>query len=176
MKLLLDLSLPEYSGKQFIYFWGHRGSNKACCSQWYDSAFTVDDISYATAEHWMMAKKAELFGDHKMAVKIANSTDPREVKAFGRQIKNFSSDVWDQHKYQIVVKGNLAKFSQHHDLKEYLLSTGDAILVEASPYDKIWGIGLNESDARKVSYKNWKGENLLGFALMDVRTELRNMK
>lgn len=177
MKLLLDLSLPEYSGKQCIYFWGHQGNNpKTCMSQWHDSRFIVDNVEYATAEHWMMAKKAELFGDVRMAKLIASSTDPREVKAMGRKVKNFSADLWDQYKYQIVVEGNIAKFKQNPDLSKYLLSTGNAILVEASPYDVVWGIGLNENDARKVSYKSWKGENLLGFALMDVRSELRNMK
>ena len=171
MKLLLDLNLPEYKNKQYIYFWGHQGANKKTfLSQWYPSPFVVDGYTYATAEHWMMAKKAELFNDKSAFNQIVKSTDPREVKAMGRKIRNFDNTVWDENKYSIIVEGNIEKFNQNPLLKEYLLSTKDAICVESSPYDKIWGIGLNESDARKVNHTQWKGEYLLGFALMEVRS------
>ena len=171
MKLLLDLNLPEYKNKQYIYFWGHQGANKKTfLSQWHDSIIVKDNVTYATAEHWMMAKKAKLFNDMDSFRKIVKSIDPREVKAMGRSIKNFNGGIWNKHKYSIIVEGNIEKFNQNPIMKEYLLSTKDSILVESSPYDKIYGIGLNESDARKVNHTQWKGENLLGFALMEVRS------
>ncbi len=173
MKLLLDLSLPEYQGKQYIYFWGHQGRNmKTCLSQWYNSPFIVDGNTFATAEHWMMAEKAKMFSDDKSFYKIIQSSDPREVKALGRLIRNFNAQEWDEHKYSVIVEGNIEKFHQNPELKKYLLSTKDAILVEASPYDKIYGIGLNEHNALLVDHTQWKGENLLGFALMEVRSIL----
>lgn len=176
MKLLLDLDLPEYKNEPYIYFWGHQGKHpKTCLSQWYPSPFIVDGYKYATAEHWMMAQKALLFNDPGTFNKIIQSVDPREVKAMGRKIKGFDSAIWDDEKYYIIVEGNVEKFKQNPSLKDYLLSTNNAICVESSPYDKIYGIGLTEHDARGLSHHQWKGENLLGFALMEVRTILRDM-
>ena len=121
-----------------------------------------------------MAQKAWLFKDVEIFGKILNATDPKEIKALGREIKNFDPKIWNQHKFEIVVKGNLGKFAENPELKEFLLSTGNKILVEASPYDKIWGIGMKEGTPGIENHSNWKGENLLGFALMEVRDELRN--
>jgi ribA/ribD-fused uncharacterized protein len=167
------------SGTKFdyLYFWMHFESGlsitKACLSQWYPSKFVVDNISYATAEHWMMASKAKLFNDQKSFEKIINSTDPKEVKSFGRKVENFNETIWEQECVKIVTKGNLEKFKQNSSLKEFLISTNDLILVEASPYDKIWGIGLKEENNLVKNPKNWKGKNLLGFSLMDVRKQLK---
>lgn len=120
----------------------------------------------------MMASKAELFKDSETREKIMHCTNPFEMKKFGREIKNFNSEVWDKHKEKIVFAGNMNKFLQNLDLKDYLLSTEDAELYEASPYDKIWGIGLSKEEAinRKKTYP---GLNLLGKALMKVRAEIK---
>ncbi len=160
-----------------VFFWEHQPLpngqiGKSCFSQWWPSSFTVDGISYATAEHFMMAEKARLFDDQEMCAKILAASHPGEAKKFGREVRGFDGKIWNQHRFDIVVRGNLAKFSQDDALKTFLLNTNQRILVEASPLDKIWGIGLAE-DARNVSNpETWQGLNLLGFALMAVRKQL----
>ena len=162
---------------RFIYFWGHtpsvKGITETCLSQWYDVEFEIAGVKYNTAEQYMMAQKALLFDDKEVFDQIMLADNPRDYKALGRKIRNFDSNVWDVRKYDIVVEGNRAKFSQNDDLKEYLLSTGDAILVEASPYDRIWGIGLYPGQAAKGTVDQWRGLNFLGAALMDVRDWLK---
>lgn len=165
---------------KYLTFWGHTPSNpseidKACFSQWYDSSFTVDGLFYRTAEHYMMAQKAKLFGDNKAFLKILESTNPGAVKSIGREIGGFSEEIWIKHRFEIVVSGNFEKFSQNAKLKEFMVSTGERILVEASPVDKIWGIGLAADNDDVENPNKWKGLNLLGFALMQVRTRLLNM-
>ena len=161
-----------------IYFWGHTPNPKkmtaACFSQWYDCYFEVDGIQYHTTEQYMMASKARLFGDDEVFYEIMETYHPHDYKKLGRKIRGYEQTLWDAKKYDIVVEGNKAKFSQNPDLREFLLSTGDAILVEASPYDKIWGIGLDKETALKGTIKQWQGENLLGCALMDVRDWLKS--
>lgn len=159
-----------------LFFWGHTVKEeitKACFSQWFPAEFQENGIKYKTAEHYMMAGKARLFSDQKILEQIIQSETPNMVKKLGRKVKNFDPNFWDEHKYEIVKQGNLLKFSQNEELKEFLLSTEDKILVEASPYDTIWGIGMLETDPRATDPLQWNGENLLGFALMDVRDELR---
>ena len=162
---------------RFIYFWGHtpsvKGITQSCMSQWSDVEFEVAGVKYHTAEQYMMAQKALLFDDKQVFDQIMLADNPRDYKALGRKIRKFDSKIWDARKYDIVVEGNKAKFRQNDDLKEYLLSTGDAILVEASPYDRIWGIGLYPGQAAKGSIDQWRGLNLLGAALMEVRDWLR---
>lgn len=161
---------------KFLFFWGHTVKNeitKSCFSQWFSGKFEEAGIVYPTAEHYMMAGKARLFDDREMLEKILASNSPNQAKSLGRKVKNFNPEIWEAHKYEIVKNGNLLKFSQHQKFKEFLLSTRDKILVEASPYDKIWGIGMLESDERATNPLLWNGENLLGFALMEVRDELR---
>ncbi|PUA29532.1 MAG: hypothetical protein B0W54_02815 [Cellvibrio sp. 79] len=169
--------LIDQGGKlEYVFFWGHRqsGSNitKSCFSQWFPAGFAVDSVQYKSAEHFMMAEKAKLFGDSDIHQKIIEAATPDEAKSLGRKVKGFVSDIWDEKRFDIVVKGNLAKFSQNEALKNYLLSTGSKILVEASPVDSIWGIGLAEADERAKSPALWQGLNLLGFALMQARDNL----
>ena len=165
---------------EIIYFWGHtpnpKKMTKSCFSQWYDVYFEVDGIQYHTTEQYMMASKARVFGDNDTLKEIMNATNPSEYKKLGRKVKGFEPTLWDEKKLDIVVEGNKAKFGQNPELKEYLLSTDDAILVEASPYDTIWGIGMDRDTALNSRIEDWKGENLLGCALMEVRDYLRNMK
>lgn len=165
-------------GVEFIYFWGHTPDcnkiTKSCFSQWYDVYFEIDGIQYHTAEQYMMASKARLFGDEDTLNKIMNVATPSVYKKLGKKVKGFESTMWNEKKLDIVVEGNKAKFEQNPDLKEYLLSTNNAILVEASPYDTIWGIGMDRKTALDSRVEDWKGENLLGCALMEVRDWLRN--
>lgn len=160
---------------KFLFFWGHTVKEeitKACFSQWYPARFEEDGIIYKTAEHYMMAGKARVFNDAEMIEEIIQAKTPNQAKSLGRKVKNFDPQIWDEHKYEIVRKGNLLKFSQNEKIKKFLLSTGKKILVETSPYDKIWGIGMLETDQRAENPLLWNGENLLGFALMEVRDEL----
>lgn len=163
---------------KFLFFWGHQPSKdgiitKTCFSQWWESAFVVEGIEYNSAEHWMMAKKALLFNDETIFKKIIEVKSPAEAKKLGREVQNYNDEIWLQNRYQIVKEGNLHKFSQHQDLKEFLLNTKDRILVEASPIDAIWGIGMASDHQDINNPKKWRGLNLLGFALMEVRDELR---
>ncbi|SDW42628.1 hypothetical protein SAMN05421504_101547 [Amycolatopsis xylanica] len=106
-------------------------------------------------------------------VKIRKASHPNEAKTLGRQITGFDEQAWTKHRHDIVVAGNLAKFGQNAELKTFLLNTGDRVLVEASPLDRIWGIGLAEDDERAADPNRWLGLNMLGFALMEVRERLR---
>jgi ribA/ribD-fused uncharacterized protein len=165
---------------KIIYFWGHTPNPKkitaACFSQWYDCYLEVGGTQYHTTEQYMMASKARLFKDDDVYQEIMAANNPYDYKKLGRKVRNFEHKLWDSKKSEIVVEGNKAKFSQNPDLKEFLLSTEDSILVEASPYDKIWGIGLDRETAQKGGVKQWQGENLLGCALMKVRDWLRDIK
>lgn len=152
-----------------IYFWGTYLSNWHSCS-FKDSQGT----QYNTTEKYMMYQKALLFKDYETADLIMKARDPKEQKSLGRKVKNFNEAIWNTKKYEVVVQGNLYKFLQNEDLKAALLKTGDKILVEGSPVDFIWGVGLKWDNPLILDEKNWRGENLLGKALMDVRKILRN--
>lgn len=147
---------------------------ESCLCQWWQQPFTIDGITYCCAEQWMMTSKARLFLNNKaLETKILKTKDPKAVKALGREVRNFDKNTWNENKVEIVKRGNIAKFSQNPDLKEYLLSTGNKVLVEASPYDDIWGVKLAARDKAILNPNNWIGENLLGFILMEVRDLLK---
>lgn len=168
--------LIDCDKRDFLFFWGHHEKQgkvtKACFSQWYACDFDVEGQHYTTAEQYMMAEKARLMGDEETCRKILEASEPSEFKTLGRMVKNFDETLWNAYKYDIVTKGNLYKFSQNQALKTFLLSTADKILVEASPYDRIWGIGFAADAAEANDPHKWRGENLLGFALMEVRSQL----
>ena len=162
----------------FLHFWGHQpprdGSiSQSCFSQWYEAKFALDGIVYPTAEHYMMAEKALLFEDVETREKILTASNPGAAKAFGREVRGFQDDKWLSNRYEIVCRANRAKFGQNDTLGEFLLRTCSKVLVEASPTDRIWGIGLAATDPNANNPNNWKGLNLLGFALMEIRDELR---
>ncbi|TKB47291.1 MAG: NADAR family protein [Mesorhizobium sp.] len=164
--------------QKFLFFWGHQPSKDgrittSCFSQWWHAPFTVDGLSYPTAEHWMIAEKARLFGDAQTATQILEAASPKQAKQLGRQVSGFDGTKWDADKYRIVTEGSFQKFRQNAALREYLLSTHDRVLVEASPVDRVWGIDLAADDERAVNPLLWRGENLLGFALMQARDRLR---
>lgn len=121
----------------------------------------------------MMAGKARLFSDEETLAKILSAKTPGEAKKLGRLVRNFDDRLWKTARWDIVVQGNVAKFSQHAELAEHLLKTGDAILVEASPFDRIWGIGMAASNPKADNPDQWQGQNLLGFALVEVRERLK---
>ncbi len=120
----------------------------------------------------MMAEKAKLFDDVETLQKIITARNPGAAKAFGRQVKGFNEEIWQEHRFDIVVKASLLKFGQNPELKDFLIKTGRRVLVEASPLDKIWGIGLAADDPKAENPQLWEGENLLGFALMEARGQL----
>ncbi len=163
-----------------ILFWGHTAKpgkiRKACFSQWYPIHFTLEGVEYCCTEQYMMAQKALLFGDQETCARIMATDQAGEIKALGREVRNFDEQKWNENKYQIVLRGNVAKFSQNEPLKEFLLGTGTAVIAEASPYDGIWGIRLGLDDPKAQDPRNWNGENLLGFALMEARDIIREME
>lgn len=162
---------------KFLFFWGHTspeqgGINETCFSQWWRSDFIVDSQCYSCAEQYMMAEKARLFHDEEMLAAILAAKHPKQMKEFGRKVKNFDASHWDEVCFSIVKKGNKEKFSQNEALRQFLLKTHKRILVEASPRDRIWGIGMGKSNPDAENPMKWKGKNLLGFALTKVRDEL----
>ena len=162
---------------KYLFFWGHTAGKggqvgKECLSQWYAAAFAVDGVRYATAEHYMMAEKARLFGDEGTRERIIAAAHPSLAKNLGREVQGFNEATWAQHRFDIVVRGNEAKFGQNETLRAFLLNTGERVLVEASPVDRIWGIGWSANDPQAHNPEQWRGLNLLGFALMVARSRL----
>lgn len=157
----------------FYFFYGHKppatGVDASCLSQWFESGFTIDDIYYPTAEHWMMAEKARLFDDPYHLDQIIAAPDPRTAKAFGRKVRGFDQEKWNAERFDIVYRGNVAKFDQDEELGEFLGSTYGTILVEAAGRDVIWGIGLGQNNPKAQNPITWRGRNLLGFVLTKVR-------
>lgn len=166
---------------KYLYFWGHRpprggGVGPGCLSQWWPVTFTEDGHVYASAEHYMMAHKAWLFGDGETAERILAAGHPAEAKDLGRGVRGFDEATWAGERFAVVARGNAAKFGQHADLAAYLLGTSGRVLVEASPRDRVWGIGLAAADERAASPATWQGLNLLGFALMAARATLQKAR
>lgn len=155
--------------EKFTFFWS------GPFSQWYPSNFVSEQINYNCAEQYMMYQKAMFFGDHKSAERILETVKPSEQKALGRQVKNFDLDKWNQVAKEIVYNGNHEKFRQNKDLYKSLMDTVGTTLVEASPYDKIWGIGLKENDPRALNRNSWMGSNWLGEILTQLRQDLLDL-
>lgn len=179
MKSREDLVRALSNGMRYDYllFWGPFPKrvgqiDESVLCQWYPASFTDGEFQYKTAEHFMMSQKAKMFNDDEAFQKILNAEQPNEAKMIGREVKNFIQEEWDEKSFDIVVKGNILKFSQNPVLKKFILSTKE-ILVEASPYDTIWGIGLSDKEGDSLMPEKWKGENRLGFALMKAREKLR---
>ena len=161
----------------YLFFWGHTPKDPAvvdaaCLSQWFPRAFFVEGVRYATAEHYMMAEKARLFGDAAALALVLESSTPAAAKGAGRAVQGYDDAAWGAARADAVVRGNVAKFSQHADLHAFLAGTGDHVLVEASPRDRIWGIGMGRSNPDAGDPARWRGRNLLGFALMEARERL----
>ena len=178
-KELIEEKFKSGERLKYVFFWkptpaSDGGITKSCLGQWWECRFTVDGIEYHTAEQFMMAQKAVLFGDEDVRKEIMAAEHPKQYKDLGRKIKGFVQETWDKNCCDIVIRGNVAKFSQNEDLRTFLLNTNERVLVEASPFDKIWGIGMKEDDPRAENPMLWNGTNFLGFCLMEARDILRN--
>ena len=140
-------------------------------SNWYLSDFELEGIRFSSLEQYMMYQKAKCFNDEEIMERILETDDPSTIKALGRKVSNFNSSHWNGVRQIIVYEGLMAKFSQNEDLKQRLLETGDSVLAECAVSDRIWGIGLSmDDDISDIS--KWRGQNLLGYALMMVREHL----
>lgn len=155
--------------KRYYFFY----KTKHPFSQWYRCQFIINDIEYNCTEQYMMYQKALLFNDIETSELILKSKQPRKQKELGRIVKNFNIDVWNDRCKSIVYQGNKAKFLQNPELLKILLNTKGRIIVEANPFDKIWGIGMGINDVRILNQNNWKGTNYLGYILTNLRDELR---
>lgn len=166
-----------YLEDECCFFWGHQPAKNGiiaenCLSQWWKCTFMENQILFCCAEQYMMYKKAMLFKDFEYAQKILFSKDPKKMKEYGRVVRGFDENIWNEEKCNIVLRGNILKFSQNEELYRFLIGTKNKILVETSPYDKIWGIGMRKSEEGIFEPSKWKGLNLLGFILMDVRNRI----
>lgn len=142
-------------------------------SNWYPAVFTVDGVTYLNAEQYLMHRKALCCGDAATAEKVMENPDPKTVKLLGRAITPYDEKKWAAARQEVIYRGLLAKFGQNSGLKHQLLATGDALIAECSPNDRIWGIGLALTDPRHQDPAQWQGESILGKALMRVRETLR---
>ena len=154
---------------KYVFFW------RDPIAQWHPAAMKdpISGLSFRCSEQFMMYQKAILFGDQESAVAIMKADHPREHQSIGRTVKGYDQDIWNKHKYEIVCNASMLKFTQHPKLLLLLLDTGDRLFVEASPNDKVWGIGMRETDQGVEDESNWKGENLLGKALTETRDFIR---
>lgn len=149
---------------KYTFFWREN------LSQWNMTAFNdAQGIIYTCAEQYMMSKKALLFGDEEINQLILDAVHPNEMKALGRKVRGFDETIWNANATTIVYQGNMYKFQQHGNLLDSLMATRGTILVEASPFDKVWGIGLAESDDRCLTQETWRGVNWLGYTLTNLR-------
>lgn len=157
----------RHSDDKFFFFWS------GPFSQWAKRPMTVEGKAYNCCEQYMMAEKARIFGDSFIAGRIMSAKDPKEQKRLGRMVMNFDKAKWDTVAKDVVYRGNYAKFSQNEDMLAELRNTGDRMIVEASPKDSIWGIGLHARDPRAKDPSQWPGTNWLGECIMRVRDKLR---
>jgi len=155
--------------EKFTFFWSGPFSN------WHPSPFEIDGVWYNCSEQYMMAEKARLFNDKVNLAKIMASPDPSDQKAYGRLVQGFDKAKWESVAKDVMYKGCLAKFSQDRGLKVVLLATEGTTLVEASPEDRIWGIGLSKNDPRAKDRAQWRGTNWLGETLNKVRDYLKSV-
>jgi len=160
----------EYNDYEFFR------SNDSPFSQWHKTNFQLNDIQYSSAEQFMMAKKAELFGDTEIKHQILSTNNVRKQKQLGRKVNNFNEEIWNNSKIKIVYIANNLKFSQNEELKSKLLETKGKYIVEASPVDSIWGIGISPDDPRRFNKEKWRGQNLLGKILTQFREDILTMK
>lgn len=173
----LQSAIREGKKPTYFFFWGHRAEKdgkigKSCLSPWWPASFTVDGVTYPSAEHFMMAEKARLFGDSATQERIIAAESPSKAKQLSREVKGFDQKTWNKAKFEVVVCGNLHKFSQDKQLRTFLLATAPRVLVGTTSVDSLWGIGLAPTDVRTRNPEEWKGQNLLGFALMEARQRL----
>lgn len=156
--------------RKYTFFW----LAPSPFSQWHRAGFTVDNVYFKTAEHFMMYKKAMFFGDALKAEEVLVQGHPRDAKQKGQEVSGFIKSEWEANCKRFVYEGNYAKFTQNKALLKILMDTGNTKLVEASPSDYIWGIGLDEAKAKVTPEEQWPGTNWLGLILTQLRDDLRS--
>lgn len=166
------LKETDFEYNEYEFFW----SNVSPFSQWHKTSFELNHTIYSSAEQFMMAKKAELFGDEEIKNQILSTNNVRKQKELGRKVKNFDENKWSENKIKIVYIANNLKFNQNEELKSKLLETKGKYIVEASPVDAIWGIGIGPDDQRRFNRNKWRGQNLLGKILTQLREDIITMK
>eukprot|EP00475_Leptophrys_vorax_P023393 TRINITY_DN32019_c0_g1_i1.p1 TRINITY_DN32019_c0_g1~~TRINITY_DN32019_c0_g1_i1.p1 ORF type:complete len:210 (-),score=47.22 TRINITY_DN32019_c0_g1_i1:655-1284(-) len=159
----------QFETEEFVFFW----KVPTIYSQWTRSVFTVDGVQYINTEQWMMACKARLFKDEDTLCQILKADNPTDIKKLGRAVKHYDDQRWAEKRLELVIQGNIAKFQQNPEMLKELLSTGEKTFAEASPFDRIWGIGMSAKDPDVLNPSKWKGLNLLGKALVETRSFLR---
>lgn len=168
------LARPEvriHNGKRFVLFFG-AGKTNGVCSNWFMIDFEVDGVTFNCVEQYMMYQKAKLFGDSEIMDKVLKETSPKNMKAYGRKVKNYDNEVWDKNRYNLVLKGVQAKFEQNVGLKTWIQAANADYFVECSPYDDIWGVKLPVTDLRVLEPNKWNGTNLLGNILKEVQNNI----
>ena len=143
-------------------------------SNWYPATFTLDGITFSSTEQYIMYRKCQIFGDTASASAVLATDDPAQQQAIGKKAAGFNATLWDGLKQAIAFRGLMAKFSQNEDLKKQLLATGNAYLVECAHSDVIWACGIRVNEKERFDISKWRGQNILGFTLMEVRDALRN--
>lgn len=158
--------------KDNVVYFGSPSKEHGFLSNWYMQPFVYMRINFNCLEQYMMWAKARHFKDEEIADEIMQSSDPREIRRLGRQVRNYDDEEWDKIRQGVVYRGLVAKF-RFSPFKEQLLDTGDALLVECNPSDKIWSCGLSTEEAMNTDPTKWRGRNLLGTVLMKARDTLR---
>lgn len=166
--MTLEIKAEAYT--EYVFFWRSHDP----FSMWHPSQFQHDGIAFNCAEQFMMYHKAMLFKDRDTANRILATSRPAEHRSLGREVKGFQEALWLEHRLQIVYDANYHKFTQNDHLLDFLLSTQGKLLVEASPEDLIWGIGLKEDDPRARDPNQWRGQNLMGIVITQLREDLAN--
>lgn len=162
---------------ELLLFRGHQpdmagGIDRSCLSENYAAPFDTEGERFSTVEHYLAWRKAVLFGDAHAAERILRAESPTKAKAIGRSVTPFNDEVWKAHRLEVAVAGNIAKFSAHPELADYLAQTGHKVLADASPIDRVWGIGLAADDPSAKDPQLWPGLNIMGFSLMEARSQL----
>lgn len=178
-RMLSKLGFKTTDDMNLVYFWKPKPQQRgvvdaACCCQWWLSKFTFEGVGFRSAEHAMMYGKAKMFNDAQAMAAILEEPHPHAAKAIGRQVQNFDQNQWEMESYKLVREINEAKFTQDPSLKKWLMSLPkNTVIVETSPYDRIWGIGLAENEPVDLTnINNWQGQNKLGFAITEVFQKL----
>ena len=164
----------KVSGKEVDAYFFHRPEEPhGYLSNWFSSPFDLDGMHFTSVEQYIMYRKCKIFGDEISAKAVLATEDTAAQQAIGRKAAGYIGSIWAGMRQMVVLRGLMAKFSQNEDLKQKLLDTGDAYLVECAGSDKIWACGIRLNDDKRFNAENWTGDNILGFALMEVREMLR---
>lgn len=158
---------------KYVVCFDNEHPENLCFSNWYRAPFVINGKRFSSIEQFMMYEKAKLFGDNEIAERVLQTEEAAEIKALGRQVKNYDDHIWNGRRQIIVFRGLMEKFGQNPELKATLLKTGDAFLAECEPNDRIWGIGMPLDDPRRLNPAEWDGQCLLGYTLMEVREQLK---